>query len=69
MQTKRVNSEMFRENPNRYELRPGTCNGAPLCPYGNHYQWVGYDKLTNQFVRFTKSVYKKQAALKSDFSL
>ena len=46
-------------HPDRYELRSGNEPEAPLCPYGNQYQWVGYDKEEKEFVRFTKSVFKK----------
>ncbi len=59
MNLKHINSEIFYKNPNRYELVSGRVKGAPNCPYGNHYQWIGYDKLENKFVRFTKSIFKK----------
>jgi len=45
--------------PNRYELRKGSSEGAPLCPYGNLYQWIGYDTRAQEYVRFTKSVFKR----------
>ncbi|MFK7949784.1 MAG: hypothetical protein AB8G11_19495 [Saprospiraceae bacterium] len=56
---KKVNMEMYLASPNRYELRSGHEKNAPLCPYGNHYEWIGFDKETDKFVRFTKSVFKK----------
>lgn len=51
--------EEFSNAPDRYELRPGVSEGAPLCPFGNHYEWIGFDKEENIYVRFTKSVFKK----------
>jgi hypothetical protein len=59
MNLERINSENFYKNPDRYQLVSGRIKGAPTCPYGNHYQWIGYDKLENKFVRFTKSIFKK----------
>ena len=55
----KVDSATFNNDPNRYSLVPGNSKGAPLCPYGNHYQWIGYDTKANKFVRFTKSVFNK----------
>lgn len=55
---RRINMEMYLLNPNQYELRTGSETGAPLCPYGNHYEWIGYDKSANEYIRFTKSVFK-----------
>ena len=55
---RKVNMEAYLLSPNQYELRQGTTDGAPLCPYGNHYQWIGYDKQAKEYVRFTKSVFK-----------
>ena len=43
----------------RYELRPGSEEDAPSCPFGNRYEWIGYDLLKNEYVRFTTSVFKK----------
>ncbi len=56
---RRVNSEEFHLDPKRYELRSGNEPEAPSCPYGNRYEWIGYDLKTEEFVRFTKSVLKK----------
>lgn len=50
--------EMYKAAPDRYELRSGVEEGAPTCPYGNTYQWVGFDKELQEYVRFTKSVFK-----------
>lgn len=58
-QLQKVNMEMFLASPNRYELRSGHEENAPLCPYGNHYEWIGFDKIEEEYVRFTKSVFKK----------
>lgn len=49
----------FNLDPIRYELRKGNSEGAPLCPYGKHFEWIGYDLLTKRYVRFTKSVFKR----------
>ena len=56
---RKVNMEQFMLNPGRYELRSGKEDGAPNCPYGNHFEWIGYDLQNNEYVRFTKSVFKK----------
>lgn len=50
--------EDYLREPNRYELRKGSMEGAPACPYGNQYQWIGYDKKRSDYIRFTKSVFK-----------
>ena len=51
--------ETFLAQPDRYVLRPGNTPGAPPCPYGNQYQWVGFDLQEQEYVRFTKSVFKR----------
>lgn len=51
--------QAYLKEPERYQLRPGSEAGAPLCPYGNHYKWIGYDKATGTYLRFTKAVFKK----------
>jgi len=56
---RKVNMETYLSDPNRYELRPGRVADAPNCPYGNHYEWIGYDQVTQEYLRFTKSVFKK----------
>jgi hypothetical protein len=50
--------QMYLLDPDRYELRQGSSLGAPLCPYGNTYHWLGFDKIDQAYVRFTKSVFK-----------
>jgi hypothetical protein len=55
----KITAAMYFENSNRFILVDGNTPGAPKCAYGNTHQWVGYDKETDTFVRFTKSVYKK----------
>jgi hypothetical protein len=59
MKLKRVDSETFHKNPHQYKLVSGKTKGAPTCPYGNQYQWVGYDLVNRSFVRLTKSIFKK----------
>lgn len=54
-----ITAAIFNLNPARYELRKGTSEGAPLCPYGKHFEWIGYDLLEKKYVRFTKSVFKR----------
>jgi hypothetical protein len=56
---RKVTMEEYLRAPDRYELRSGQEEDAPLCPYGNHYQWIGYDKVAGEYIRFTKSVFKK----------
>ena len=56
---RRVTMEEYLLNPKRYELKSGSVEGAPLCPYGNLFEWVGYDKEEEEFIRFTKSVFKR----------
>ena len=53
----KVTAEIYQ--PDRYILVSGQEEGAPTCPYENVQQWVGYDTLTKEYIRFTKSVYKK----------
>jgi len=55
---RKVNMEEYLLDQERFELQSGEVEGAPLCPYGNHYKWVGYDKYECEYVRFTKSVFK-----------
>ena len=59
---RKVDMATFLADPDRYELRTGDVPGAPSCPYGNQYQWVGYDLEAQEFVRFTKSVFKRLIA-------
>jgi len=59
---RRVNSETFNLEPTRYELRSGSEPDAPNCPFGNRYQWIGFDLKTGEYVRFTKSVFKRLVA-------
>lgn len=59
---RRVNMEEFSLAPWRFKLRSGGEDQAPSCPYGNTYQWIGYDLLDSEYVRFSKSVFKKLIA-------
>ncbi len=56
---RKVNLEIYLRDPHRYELRSGQVEDAPSCPYGNRYQWIGFDKVTGEYLRFTKSVFKR----------
>lgn len=40
---RKIDMEIYLQNPNRYELRSGQVDNTPSCPYGNHYQWIGLD--------------------------
>lgn len=55
----KVNREQFDDSPDRYELRSGNTDDAPNCPYGNKFKWIGFDKKTNEYVRFTTSFFKE----------
>ena len=48
----------YKMAPERYVLKPGDSEGAPPCPYGNTYKWIGFDLELGKYVRFTKSVFK-----------
>ena len=57
--------QAFSKEPKRYELRSGKeYDDAPSCPFGNTFQWVGYDIENKDYVRFTKGVFKKLIQLK-----
>jgi len=56
---RKVNMMEFLLDSKRYELRSGQEEEAPSCPYGNSYQWIGFDLKQKEYVRFTKSVFKK----------
>ena len=58
IEIKKISKADYDLEPNRYELRDGREDKAPLCPYGNHYKWIGFDLITKKYVRFTKSVFK-----------
>lgn len=55
---RKIDMATFQNNPTRYELRSGHQSDAPSCPYGNKYQWIGFDLEQQEYVRFTKSVFK-----------
>ena len=55
----KVTAEMYDQDTDRYTLVSGHEEGAPTCPYGNMQQWVGYDRVEEKFIRFTKSVFKQ----------
>ncbi|MBX2873408.1 MAG: hypothetical protein KTR30_14950 [Saprospiraceae bacterium] len=55
----KVDMQTYLQAPDRYELRSGQEEGTPSCPYGNAYQWIGFDLEIQDYVRFTKSVFKK----------
>jgi hypothetical protein len=55
----KIDMKTYLDNSGRYELRKGSDKGAPLCPFGNHYEWIGFDLKEKVYIRFTKSVFKK----------
>jgi len=57
-----ITSEVFNLDPERYELRKGNSANAPLCPFGNHFKWIGYDLKSESYVRVSKSVFKRLIA-------
>lgn len=59
MSLTKVNREIFDREPKRYSLAEGNRSGAPRCPYGNYYSWIGFDNLEQEYVWFSKSVYKE----------
>ncbi|MEL6255973.1 MAG: hypothetical protein AAFR87_28470 [Bacteroidota bacterium] len=56
---RKISVANYNHAPGNYELRRGNFEGAPLCPYGNYYQWIGFDKEKGEYVRFTKRLFKK----------
>ena len=55
---RKVNMEQYLVDDSNFELKSGKVEGAPKCPYGNNFEWIGFDKKDKEFVRFTKSVFK-----------
>lgn len=53
-----VDANEVDQFPNRYELKVDPPN-PPLCPFGNPQKYVGYDNQTGEYVRLTKSVFKR----------
>ncbi len=64
---RRVLMKDYLNNPAQFELRSGAEQDAPPCPFGNRYQWIGYDRATGEYVRLTKSVFKKLRSLDKSF--
>lgn len=58
MAMRRINMQQFQLDVARYELRSGNEPDAPNCPYGNRFQWIGYDRQSAEYVRLTESVFK-----------
>ena len=56
---RRIIMNDFIKNPDRFELRSGLESGAPKCPFGSHYKWIGFDTVKKEYIRFSKSVFKK----------
>lgn len=54
-----ITAEIFDHCQDRYEIRKGNLPNAPLCPFGNTFKWIGFDKKEMKYVRFTKSVFKR----------
>ena len=61
--------QTYLQNPHRYELRSGLeYADSPSCPFGNSYQWIGYDLQSKEYIRFTKRVFKKLVGMRGDSS-
>lgn len=54
-----ITSEVFNLSPDRYQLRKGTRPDAPPCPFGHCFKWIGFDTEKGEYVRLTKSVFKR----------
>ena len=61
-----INAQDYNADPERYELRRGDAENAPSCPFGNRYEWIGFDKHKMRYIRVTKSVFKKLIRQKDD---
>jgi hypothetical protein len=59
-----ITAEVYNLEPSRYELKKGNIEGAPPCPFGHQFKWIGFDKKSKEYVRVTKSVFKKMIQLK-----
>ena len=59
MPLRKVIKADFDAEPDRYEFRENDAL-APPCPYGNRYAWIGFDRETGEYVRFTKSIVKDE---------
>jgi hypothetical protein len=55
---RKVDMKTYLAHPDKYQLREGSRSDAPNCPYGNKYKWIGYDLSKEEYIRFTKSVFK-----------
>lgn len=54
-----ITGPVFDLAPDRYQLRKGTLEDAPPCPFGHRFKWIGYDSEKEKYVRVTKSVFKR----------
>lgn len=54
-----ITAAIYNLSPDRYELRKGTRPDAPPCPFGHRFKWIGFDKEKGEYVRVTKSVFKR----------
>ena len=55
---RKIDKATYDLQPDNYELRSGNEAEAPACPYGNRYAWVGFDKANQEYVRFSKRLFK-----------
>ncbi|MFT4971058.1 MAG: hypothetical protein ACI9XO_001811 [Paraglaciecola sp.] len=58
-----ITAEVYKLKPKRYQLRKGNMDGAPPCPFGHQFKWIGYDIELMRYVRVTTSVFKKLIGL------
>ncbi|MEZ5047194.1 MAG: hypothetical protein R2831_09410 [Chitinophagaceae bacterium] len=54
---KKIYKVDYNLNPERYELRIDFSD-APLCPYGNSFRAIGYDKIENEYIWLVTSILK-----------
>ncbi len=54
-----ITGPVFDRSPDRYQLRKGTLEDAPPCPFGHRFKWIGFDNEKKEYVRVTKSVFKR----------
>lgn len=58
----KITAAIYDLDPDRYILISGHEEGAPRCSFGNIQEWVGYDTKSEEYIRFTKSVFKRLIA-------
>ena len=57
----------FEEDPERYELRKGFPD-FPVCPYGNSFSMLGFDKKEKRYVWLVSSIIKDDRLVIKEYS-